>query len=481
MTAPYINIAIMLYWLYNDVGDFMETIIQFGEGNFLRAFSDYYIQLAKDGGLDVGDVVICQPRSNTSVINALNKQGCKYNVILRGKHNGAIVDEVKEINCISRCIDTIGEYNKLVDLFKSDNLKIVISNTTEAGICFNDKDNITDSPNVSFPAKVTALLYERYLAGKNGLVFLPVELIENNGDTLKKCVIDYISLWNLENGFLDFVENQCEFCNTLVDRIVTGYVPYNNDKCAVTCEPYASWLIQADDKVKAIFPLDKLNSGVTFVNNLSEYRARKVRILNGAHTMSVLAAYHMGFNIVRDMMNDNLMNKFIKKGLFEQIIPTINLPENELVQFANSVLERFDNPFIDHKILDISLNSVSKYKARCLDTLLDYKKITGKFPTVLCFALSSLIYFYNGKFVGDKFMGDRNGEQYEIRDSVDVIESFQQAYKSDDVVKFVLSNKNFWDIDLTSVDGLYELVKSYFDDINLIGVEETIKRVISYE
>ena len=459
----------------------MEKIIQFGEGNFLRAFAEYYIQIANEKGIYDGSVVICQPRNNTKIINALKNQDCKYNIILRGKYNGKIVDDVKEVNCISRAVDTVGEYNQLTELFKSDSLEIVISNTTEAGICFNEKDKIVESPNVSFPAKLTALLYERYKSGKKGLIFLPVELIENNGDELRACISKYIRLWGLGDNFLNYVNNDCYFCNTLVDRIVTGHIDYESDNCAVACEPYESFLIQADDKVKKMFPIDKLGMNVTFVDDLIAYRSRKVRILNGAHTMSVLAAYHMGFDIVRDMMQDDLMNAYIKKGLYEQVIPTIDLPKEELVSFADSVLERFDNPFIDHKLLDISLNSVSKFKARCLCTLLDYFKIKGKLPTIICFGLAALINFYNGKYVDDKFIGSRNGEQYEIRDSKDVLDFFESAFNSDDVVRAVLSNKAFWDIDLTEIEGLYPLVNQYYDNIQTLGMRKAAEKVLDDE
>lgn len=459
----------------------MEKIIQIGEGNFLRAFIDYYIQLAKEKDGYDGDVVICQPRNNTKIIDALRSQDCKYNVLLRGRYNGKVVDDIKEINCISRAVDTVSEYADLVELFKSDDLQLVISNTTEAGICFNANDKISDSPNVSFPAKLTALLYERYKADKSPVVFLPVELIENNGDALKACVIKYIKLWNLEDEFISFVSNECSFCNTLVDRIVTGHVDYKNDVCAVACEPYECFIIQADDRARAILPFSDKIGNISYVDDLMPYRTRKVRILNGAHTMSVLAAYHMGFDIVRDMMQDELMNKYVKKGLYEQVIPTIDLPAEELRVFADSVLERFDNPFIDHKLLDISLNSIAKFKARCLCSLIDYKRITGKLPAIICFGLAALINFYDGEFVDGKFIGKRSDENYEIKDSNDVLEFFENAFKSDDAVSSLLSNKDFWDADLTEIDGLCNLVKKYYNEIKTYGMRKAVEKVVCDE
>lgn len=458
----------------------MKTILQIGEGNFLRAFAEYFVQLSNNAGIK-SEVIICQPRKNTAVINALNAQNCGYHIVIRGRDNGQIVNKVMLVDCVSRCIDTAGEYNRLVDLFKNAALDIVISNTTEAGICFHSADKLSDCPDVSFPAKVTALLYERYKAGKEGVIFLPVELIENNGGQLKECIKKYIALWNLGEDFAAYIDNECSFCNTLVDRIVTGHTEYKNDKCAVACEPYASWLIEADDEVRKALPFDRNDTRISFVDSLQEYRARKVRILNGAHTMSVLAAYHMGFDIVRDMMQDDLMSRYVRKGLFEEVIPTINLPESELKTFAGSVLERFDNPFIDHKLLDISLNSVSKFKARCLGTLIDYNRMTGTLPAVICFGLAALIHFYNGQYVGARFIGKRDKDTYEIKDSKDVLDFFSKAFQSGDVVRAVLSNKAFWNTDLTEIEGLYQLVKRDYDSIVSLGMKKAVEKVIFNE
>lgn len=455
----------------------MKTILQIGEGNFLRAFVEYFVQLSNNVGIK-SEVIICQPRKNTAVINALNAQNCGYHIVIRGRDNGQIVDKVMPVDCVSRCIDTAREYDRLVDLFKNAALDIVISNTTEAGICFHSADKLSDCPDVSFPAKVTALLYERYKAGKEGVIFLPVELIENNGGQLKECIKKYIALWNLGEDFAAYIDNECSFCNTLVDRIVTGHTEYKNDKCAVACEPYASWLIEADDEVRKALPFDRNDPRISFVDSLQEYRARKVRILNGAHTMSVLAAYHMGFDIVRDMMQDDLMSRYVRKGLFEEVIPTINLPESELKTFAGSVLERFDNPFIDHKLLDISLNSVSKFKARCLGTLIDYNRMTGTLPAVICFGLAALIHFYNGQYVGARFIGKRDKDTYEIKDSKDVLDFFSKAFQSGDVVRAVLSNKAFWNTDLTEIEGLYQLVKRDYDSIVSLGMKKAVEKVI---
>ena len=443
----------------------MIKVLQIGEGNFLRAFFEHFVELSNEMGVFDGKVAICQPRKNTKIINALKEQNGEYNILLRGRLNGEVINEVKHINCIEKCIDTVGEYDELKKTFCLDALELVVSNTTEAGICFDENDKLEASPNVSFPAKVTALLYESYKENKKGLVFLPVELIENNGTELKKCILKYAKLWNLEDDFISYIENECSFCNTLVDRIVTGKAEYENDNCAVACEPYASWLAEADEKAKSVIPFEKVNMGFKFVNSIIPYRERKVKILNGVHTMSVLAGYNAGFTIVRDMVNDDLFKAYINKGLNEEILQTIDLDKDELNFFAQSVLERFNNPFIDHKLLDISLNSVAKFKARCLCSILDYYNKFGKVPNVLSFAFAGLINFYE----------NFQNKDYPVNDIESVMEFFKS--KHGDIVFDTLSNTDFWGEDLTKIDSFYATVKKHFDNIKELGVKGAMEIV----
>lgn len=443
----------------------MDYILQIGEGNFLRAFAENYVQDAVDDGYD-GSVVICQPRSNNKIINALRIQGCQYNILLRGRYNGLIIDDIKHITCVSRTIDTASEYNDLSILFSSSDLKIVISNTTEAGICFDKTEKINDLPNKTFPAKIANLLYERYLANQPGLVFLPVELIENNGDELKKCIIKYAQLWQLPESFIDYIECDCSFCNTLVDRIVTGHIPNDPDSCSVACEPYRSWIIQADEKAKAVIPF----KNVTFTDNLIPFRTLKVRILNGTHTMFVPAAYLCGFDIVRDVVNDSVFNLYICRGMNE-IKQTITFPQEEINAFSHKVIERFNNPFIDHKLIDISLNSVSKFRARCLDTIFDYIKINENLPVILTFSFSALIAFYAKKG------SDRS---YDIKDNSEITDFFNSliSLPNESIVKKVLSNKELWGKDLTEIPDFEAAVFKYFNTICNKGMLNAVREVI---
>ncbi|MDD6728610.1 MAG: tagaturonate reductase [Eubacteriales bacterium] len=464
-------------------------VLQFGEGNFLRAFADWYIQKADEKGVFNSKVVMAQPTPHGRA-DFLNSQDCFYTVALMGRENGQVVESYDRISCVSHCINTFDDYKSLVEIAVSSDLQVVISNTTEAGIAYNESDKFEDVPDVTYPGKLTALLYERFKKNGSGLLILPVELIENNGDVLKKYVLQYASLWQLGDDFCDYINNECKFCSTLVDRIVTGF-PKNDydkitqklgydDKLITVCEPYNSWIIQGNPQWAELFPIHKAGLNITWCDDITPYRTRKVRILNGAHTMSVLAGYLAGFDIVRDMMQDELFSRYINKGL-AQVKKTIDLPEKELDAFAAAVLDRFDNPFIDHRLLDISLNSVSKFKARCLPSLLDYVKLTGELPSVICFGLSALIAFYNGTYDGEIFVGHRDGNDYIIKDSKEVTDYFDKAYKTDDVVKAVLENKDFWDIDLTEIDGLYDTVKSYFDSINSLGMKEAVRRAVCGE
>lgn len=464
-----------------------EKILQFGEGNFLRAFADYLVDIMNDEGLFDGSVVICQPIEN-GLTDLINAQDGLYTLVLRGRENGEPTEKTRVIESVSRCINPFKDFDALLDVARSESLEIIISNTTEAGITFCESDKLTDCPPSSYPAKLTRVLYERFMHFKGSdestLYILPVELIDNNGTELKKCVKKYIELWNLSPEFSEWVD-KCKFSNTLVDRIVTGYPKKDidsfieklgyTDKLLDTAEPFFFWAIEETDGLADVFPADKSGLGAVFCQDISGYKMRKVRILNGAHTVSVLGAYLAGFDIVRDMMNDEKFNSFILDTLKDEVIPFIPLPQDEKESFANSVLERFNNPFIDHRLLDISLNSVSKFKARCLPSLLDNVK-NGKFPKHLFFGLSCLIAFYNGKYdENGKFIGNRNGEEYEIKDDKAVLDFFNEYSSSGEIIDAVMRNRDFWGQDLTEINGAVPFVENCVDMINLCGVKSAME------
>lgn len=471
--------------------DLPVKVLQIGEGNFLRAFAELVIESMNRKGIFNGSVVMCQPKGS-DFADVLNAQSCVYTVVVRGKENGETVNNSRIITSVRECINPKKDYAKLLEYAREDSLQIVISNTTEAGIYYNPDDKITSTPPESYPAKLTALLYERYrfFGGDEtkGLLILPAELIDKNGDELKKIVLRYAHEWELPEKFVSWLRNACCFANTLVDRIVTGYPKDEaaslcekfgyEDNCIDTCEPFFFWAVECDSKWKAVFPADKSGLNVVFADDITPYKTRKVRILNGAHTVSVLAAYHCGHDIVLEMMNDSTLRNYIKKAMYEEIIPTIDLPEKELSDFADAVIERFDNPFIKHRLLDISLNSVSKYRARCLGTLLDYYKIKSGLPPILTFGLAALINFYNGEFENGKYYGTRGDEKYEIRDSAEVLSFMNEAWHDENTAKAVLSNRDFWGEDLTKIDGMEKLVSAYLDEIKISGVKAAIEKLI---
>ncbi len=461
-------------------------VLQFGEGNFLRAFVDYGIHTMNKNGIFGGSVCVCQPIEK-GLTDVLNAQDGLYTLILRGLENGERVEKTEVIESVSHCINPYRDFDELLSLAADKELKIVISNTTEAGIEFNKTDKFTDAPPSSYPAKLTRFLFERFSAfggsDESRLYILPVELIDKNGTELKKCVLKYTELWELGAEFKRWVE-KTHFSNTLVDRIVTGFPKKEfpelceklgyEDNLLDTAEPFFFWAIEDKEGLKEAFPIHKVLPGAIFCEDISGYKMRKVRILNGSHTVSVLGAYLSGFDIVRDMVNDEAFGAFLTETLTDEIIPTIPLPEQEKNDFMHDVLERFANPFIDHRLLDISLNSVSKYKARCLPTVIDNLNC-GKFPKNLLFGICCLICFYDGAYEGENFVASREGNSYEIKDSKDVLDFFSAVSSDEDRVEKILANAEFWGEDLTKYAGVSDFCKKKTEEIKKYGVKEAMR------
>ena len=383
-----------------------EKIIQFGTGNFLRGFADYFVDKLNKENLCDGKIVIVSP-TDSKAVDALNKQDCRYNLYLRGIENGKEICERTEIHSISRAINPYKDYDKYIKLAGNPDFKFIISNTTEAGIAFSADDKFTDKPVKSFPAKLTQLLYARYKAGLNGFVIFSCELIDNNGKELEKCVLDYARLWNLGEDFRSWITEENDFCNTLVDRIVTGYpkdeaeqlcheIGYK-DKLLDTAEPYHLWVIEGNYEKE--LPLQKADLNVIWTDDVKAYKKMKVRILNGSHTSLVFPSMLCGIDTVKESLDDKELSEFLNTCLFEYILPTLGETE-ENRQFANAVLERFANPYIKHLWQSISLNSVSKFTARVLPTITDYVKKNNILPKSLVFSLACLIEYYKTNDVG---------------------------------------------------------------------------------
>ncbi len=477
-------------------GNYPERILQFGEGNFLRAFADWMIDNANANGDYKGSIVVAQPIAN-GLADLINQQDGVYTLAMRGIEDGEAVEKISQITSISRCINPYEDYEELLKIARSEDLEVVISNTTEAGISYNPGDKLDDAPPTSFPAKVTAILYERFKAFdgdmEKGLLFIPVELIDNNGNNLKRIILQYANEWNLGEDFLNWIEKANKFTNTLVDRIVTGYpkdqLDYFEEKLGykdniiVTSEVFNLWVIEGKKEWADVLPIHKNEANVLWTDDATPYKTRKVRILNGGHTSTVLAAYLAGHNFVGDFMDDEVFKTYLHKLIFEEVIPTINLPEEELAGFANSVADRFANPYIKHKLLDISLNSCSKFSVRCLPSLLEYINRKNALPEALCFSFAAFIKFYEGKMEDGKYIGKRaDGTEYEIKDDKEVMSFFEKVWESNDVkqiVNQVLSNDAFWSgKDLTTVEGLEDKVAYYLDKLQSNDVHSVVKEII---
>lgn len=448
-----------------------ERVLQFGEGNFLRAFVDYFIDILNEKAGFNGKVCLVQPIPGGDFIReSINAQEGLYTLYLRGFENGGAVNRKRVISSVSRCINPYVDNVAFLDNAKNPDLRIIVSNTTEAGIAYDSSCKFDDAPANSFPAKMTRFLYERfknfgYEEGK-GFIILSCELIDNNGRELKRCVKLHATDWNLGEEFLRWIDEENVFCSTLVDRIVTGY-PRDEanslneengyeDNVIDTGESFGFWVIEGPKSIADELGLDKVHLPIIVVDDHTPYKQRKVRILNGAHTSFVLGAYLKGFDIVRDCMNDDGVRSFMEETIYAEIIPTLTLPEKELKDFAVSVTERFKNPFINHKLLDISLNSVSKWKARCLPSVKAYYEKFGKSPKNLSASFSSLVEFYSR---GEKWNAEGSAleakcgdETYLVRDDKKVLEWFieNRTLPLDVLVKKCAANIDFWGEDINT-------------------------------
>lgn len=468
-------------------------VVQFGEGNFLRGFVDYMIDIANEQGKFDGDIVLIKPIEFGS-LEMFHKQECQYTVSLRGIVDGEAKISNRIITSVADAVDSYTEYEKYMDLAKIDTLRFVVSNTTEAGIVFDDSDKFEYEPPKSFPGKLTKFLYHRFETfqgdKEKGLIMLPVELIDDNGIMLKKCVMQLIDLWQLGEDFRKWVEEACVFTSTLVDRIITGYprdtqqeewerLGYE-DHIMVTGEPFALWVIESEKDLSKELPLPDAGLPVIFTDNQKPYKQRKVRILNGAHTSFVLASYLCGNDYVKESMEDGNIRSFMMKTIFDEVIPTLTLPEEELKEFAGAVITRFNNPYVKHALLSISLNSVSKWRARCMPSFLGYIEKTGSLPAHLTFSLAALMAFYTGSELRDKaLIGHREGAEYHIMDDEKVLEFFRDnsGKETAEFVEAFLSREDFFGQNLNEIPGLTQALAAYLEDIRTNGMRAALCRI----
>ncbi|QCX32891.1 tagaturonate reductase [Caloramator sp. E03] len=468
----------------------VEKILQFGEGNFLRAFVDWMINRLNETGNFEGSVVVVQPLEN-GMVEKLNEQNGLYTVILKGIENENEVYNSEVVKSISRGINPYKNFDEYEKLSFSESLKIIISNTTEAGIYFDETEKLEDKPQKSYVGKLTALLYKRFkhFNGdlERGFYIIPCELIEKNGEKLRETILKYAYHWNLGDDFINWLLKANIFYNSLVDRIVPGFPKDNykevceylgyEDNLIVECEPFHLWVIEGPKKIKEVLPFEKSNLNVLVVDDLTPYRTRKVRILNGAHTLMVPVAMLSKLETVRESVEDELIGRYVKETIFNEIVPVIDLPENELKEFSYAVLERFKNPFIKHYLLSIALNSISKFETRVLPTLIEYRNNKGCLPKNIVFSLASLILFYKGKGL--------DGSEIKLNDSEFVLDFFNDVWKDynedekslEDIAKKVLMNKDFWKMDLTKIEGLTKSVAENMKNILKLGIREALSNL----
>ncbi len=466
--------------------------MQFGEGNFLRAFIDWIVDsMNKKADFNAG-VVVVQPMPFGRVKELASADGL-YTLYLQGINNGQTVKTHQVIDCLEDFINPFEEYQKYLDYAKSEDLEFIISNTTEAGIAFDPKDtDFTKTPN-SFPGKLLAFLKARYdhFKGdvKKGLEIIPCELIDHNGDTLKEILVQLAEHNHMDKAFIDWVENANRYYNTLVDRIVPGY-PRNEDKelwnqlgyvdnNMVVGEIFHLWVIDGKTvkDLETKLPTAKAGLNVLFVDSIKPYKERKVKILNGSHTCLVPVSYLSGIDTVRETIEDKQLNQFVLDFIFNEVVPTINIPRDQMDSYANSVLERYGNPFVRHELMSIALNSVTKYKTRILPTVLQNLEDLKHFPDHALFSLAALMVFYRGK---------RGEEDIKLADDAWALDMFKELWADFDgskaacgkIAQHVLSLKSHWEVDLTKYDGVLEFVTDCLYEITSTSMREALAKQV---
>ena len=492
-----------------------EKVVQFGEGNFLRAFVDMMFDKLNESGKFDGGITLFTPIAFGPITKFINEQEGLYTLLARGMENGEPTCDKRLITSVNRCINPYEEFEEYCKCAKNPDLKYVVSNTTEAGISYAKEDRVTDKPQEKFPAKVCNFLYDRYKAfdgaADKGLTFLACELIDDNGQTLEKYVLQYAEDWGLEKEFTDWVNNNCEFCSTLVDRIVTGYPRADADKLCEefgykdniidTSEIFHTWVIETKnpEKLAKELPFPEIGLNVIYTTDVHPYKKRKVRILNGAHTCSVLAAYLDGKDTVGELMDDKLFYSYLEEVLNKEIIPTIQSDEltyDSLKSFADAVFDRFRNPFIRHMLLDISLNSTSKFRARVLATIAEAYKKDGTLLPVLTYSFAALLAFYKGtelrtdeKSGAVSLIGHRGTEEYLIRDDKEVLMYIGKLWENTNpadensvasFVKDICAKEDIWGEDLNKMGDFAAKVSSHLYGILNNGSAAEIKKCFDF-
>jgi tagaturonate reductase len=460
-------------------------VLQFGEGNFLRAFVDWMIDIANERGVMHHGVVIVQPIEK-GMTGALKRQDNLYHVYLEGIREKRPVKEIRLVTCVQDAVDPYTEYARYENYFLSPDLEITISNTTEAGIRYEEGEDIFAEPPASYPGKMTALLYKRFKhfngAPERGLTVICCELIENNGSTLREHVLRHARANRLGDDFTRWVSDHCRFCDTLVDRIVTGFPRENideikaelgyDDNLVVKAEYYHLWAIggAACERVRTVFPLDRAGLHVLYMPDIKSFRDKKVRVLNGSHTAMVPVGLQVGCETVMDAFNHPLVERYINTMVAREVLPMIDEDRAELEAFAAGILERFYNPYIRHALAAISLNSLSKWEARNFPTVLDNYRRAGKVAGYSLFSLAALLVLYSGHAAVPFTPNDTPEHVAFIR------ERWNNA-RVEESVRAIVENERLWTVPLAAVPPLIPTVAAFAREILEGGMEQALARL----
>lgn len=460
---------------YPDLPSYPERMIQFGEGNFMRAFIEWQLQQMNKQGLFNGSAVLVKPR-NQGMGPRLDQQDYLYTVLINGIMQQQLVNDREIITSVSRLINPYTQYDDFLKLAENDELEFITSNTTEAGIAYDPDDQLDIGPQKSFPGKLTALLYRRFELVKKGFTIIPCELIDRNGEKLKEMVCQYAREWNLGESFLKWLDEDNIFCCSLVDRIVPGF-PHDKaseleqelgyeDKYMVTAEPFLLWVIEGPDWLKKKLPLAKAGLNVLVTQDMTPYRERKVHLLNGPHTAMVPLGLLAGLETVEDVMTDPSFSRFVNLLIENELIPMLDLTSEELLSYASAVQERFKNPFIRHELTSIFLNSISKFKTRLLPVMQRYHQEKGQWPELMTLSFAALLLSYRG-------------DRLQRQDSPEVLAIFDEAWSDrGTVAQSILSNRKLWGEDLTQLPGLVESLEVNLRLLEVVGSRAALEHKI---
>lgn len=464
-------------------------IMQFGEGNFLRAFIEWIIQNLNDKGAINSSVAVVQPMP-FGRIKELSEQDGLYTLRLEGIDKGKTVKSSQVIDVIGDCINPFTDYEHFLSYAKSQDLQVIISNTTEAGIAVDPTDTDFSQCPKSYPGKLLALLKARYdyFDGDmtKGLAIVPCELIDNNGDELYRCLTELAEINHMDKKFIEWMQTANHFTSTLVDRIVPGY-PRNEieqiqketgyiDNNVVKGEIFHLWVLRKEPVVQKYLPADSTGLNVIFADDIKPYKQRKVKILNGSHTAMVPVAYLCGIDTVGEAVNDPVIGKYVHDFIFDEVNPTIDLPQNEMIDFANSVIERYKNPFIRHELMSIALNSTTKFRTRLLPTLEDYIRIKGALPKHLLFSFAAIVEFHKGV---------RGEEKIALKDDPHYLEHWAKLWAEFDgdytkLAKAALSWTEAWEVDMNTLHpDITATVAEYLEDMDKNGMKSAVARFVN--